>query len=43
MKSTVMIKCSKCGRTEYIAAKNEMAAYKKLEKEPPAIGASRMK
>lgn len=33
MKSTIMIKCSKCGRTEYIAAKNEMAAYKKLEKE----------
>lgn len=33
MKSTIMIKCSKCGKTEYIAAKNEMAAYKKLEKE----------
>ena len=30
MKSTIMIKCSKCGKTEYIAAKNEMAAYKKL-------------
>ena len=33
MKTTIMVKCSKCGKAEHIAAKNEMAAYKKLEKE----------